>query len=424
MTFALPEEEASVGRVASNPICLNDLSVSRQHCVITKEAEEFKITDLESFNGTFVNGVPVKEHFLKHGDQIAVGDILLLFLLHEVEAETATSPVQLDEGELITRSTTRLRREDAFYLHPEKVLAVLPPTARVARDLNALLKISTVINSVRDLNALQPRLLELILDVIPAERGAIILVEGSPAKQFSIFGRSKLSGQTQPVRVSRTIVSRVLDEGVSILSNDIFEGETFNGAESLVESQTRSLLCVPLAVFGKLLGVIYLDTSDVAVHFDGGDLELLTAISSIAAVALENARHVVRLEHENERLHGELELKHQMIGESPPMRELYKFISKIAPTDSTVLILGESGTGKELAARATYMNSPRAHKPFVAINCATLTEALLESELFGHERGAFTGAVAQKRGKLENADGGTVFLDEVGNCPRSFRLNS
>src|SRR5256885_6729057 len=103
-----------------------------------------------------------------------------------------------------------------------------------------------------------------------------------------------------------------------------------------------------------------------------------------------------------------------MVGESEAMRKVYQFIARVAPTDSTVLIRGESGTGKELAAQAVHQNSPRRERPFVAINCAALTETLLESELFGHERGAFTGALAQKKGKLEVADGGTLFLDEVG----------
>ncbi len=120
------------------------------------------------------------------------------------------------------------------------------------------------------------------------------------------------------------------------------------------------------------------------------------------------------LESTNRRLQAELKLDHNMVGESPPMREVYRRIARVAPTDSTVLITGESGTGKELVARAIHRNSPRADRPFVAINCAAITETLLESELFGHEKGAFTGAVAQKRGKLEIADGGTVFLDEIG----------
>src|SRR5206468_3138319 len=120
------------------------------------------------------------------------------------------------------------------------------------------------------------------------------------------------------------------------------------------------------------------------------------------------------LEGENRRLQSDINLEHNMVGESPQMRVVYQFVAKVAPTDSTVLIRGESGTGKELIARAIHLNSPRSGKPFVAINCAALTESLLESELFGHERGAFTGAIAQKKGKLEVADGGTVFLDEVG----------
>jgi Nif-specific regulatory protein len=131
-------------------------------------------------------------------------------------------------------------------------------------------------------------------------------------------------------------------------------------------------------------------------------------------VARENARHVERLEDENQRLKAEINIEHNMVGESAPMRTVYRFVSRVASTDSTVLITGESGTGKELVARAIHRNSPRVQKPFVAINCAALTETLLESELFGHEKGAFTGALQQKKGKLEVADGGTVFLDEMG----------
>jgi Nif-specific regulatory protein len=152
----------------------------------------------------------------------------------------------------------------------------------------------------------------------------------------------------------------------------------------------------------------------LAAPFDEDDLHLLTGIASIAAVASENAYHVEWLQDENRRLQEDISIEHNMVGESKPMLQVHEFIAKAAPTNSSVLICGESGTGKELAAHALHRNSPRADKPFVTINCAALTETLLESELFGHEKGAFTGATTQKKGKFEVANEGTVFLDEVG----------
>jgi Nif-specific regulatory protein len=149
-------------------------------------------------------------------------------------------------------------------------------------------------------------------------------------------------------------------------------------------------------------------------QFNRDHLQLVTAIAGIAAVAIENARQFEWLETENERLLAAVNIEHNMIGESAAMHRVYHFFSKVAPTDATVLISGESGTGKELAARAMHRNSKRSQKPFMAVNCAALNESLLESELFGHEKGSFTGAFAQKKGRLEVADGGTVFLDEIG----------
>ncbi len=146
----------------------------------------------------------------------------------------------------------------------------------------------------------------------------------------------------------------------------------------------------------------------------GECLFLFLAYEAETPPGLRLERELERLEHERRRLQAQINLDHDMVGESTAIRAVYQFISKVAPADTTVLIHGESGTGKELVARAIHRNSRRSSRPFVAINSAALIEALLESELFGHEKGSFTGAIAQKRGKLEVADGGTIFLDEVG----------
>jgi Nif-specific regulatory protein len=148
----------------------------------------------------------------------------------------------------------------------------------------------------------------------------------------------------------------------------------------------------------------------------------VASIAGISAVALENSRRLLWLEQENLRLAAEINLQHNMVGESPAMKEVYRFLSRVAPTDATVLVGGESGTGKELVARAIHRNSPRAGRPFVTINCAAIPEGLLESELFGYERGAFTGAAGQKKGRLELADGGVVFLDEIGELAPALQV--
>ena len=408
--FSLANEENSIGRDPSNLVSILDSSVSRHHCVIRKRDGHFEIEDLKSRNRTLVNGEAVTGHTLQAGDEIKIGSSVFRFVA-EPQGESTSDEIEIGEA---GASTIVLRKEDAVYLKAAEVISVLPTTARTVRDLNALLRISRVVNSVRGLEALQRQILESVLEVIPADRAAILLTESGAPDFATAFGVDKSGEPKQPVQVSRTIVARVLEEGVAVLSNDISQIQEFSEAESVVVRNIRSVLAVPLEVLDQLLGVIYLDASDPSVRFDSGHLQLLTAVGSTAAMGLENARRVEWLESEFERLQAEMNVEHNMIGDGPRMREVYQFINRVAPTGSTVLIHGESGTGKELVARAIHRNSPRSAKPYVAINCAAITDTLLESELFGHEKGAFTGAAAQKKGKLEVAEGGTVFLDEIG----------
>ncbi len=411
--FPLSGDEVSIGRDPSNEISLLDSLVSRRHCVIRRDTDGFRLQDLESRNNTFIGGVPVRERVLVHGDQIRVGNSILVFQGADTGSIPGHASLSLDATPMPGAATVILRKEDARYLQPSRPDG-LPATAKTVRDLNVLLEFSRTLNSVRGLAALQEKVLEAVLAIVPADQAAVLLTETGVDGFSSIVGRDRRLGPNQPIHASQTILNRVLEENLAVLSNDVQSDDAYREAESLLERRVHSVLAVPLEVQGNMLGVMYLDASSPGVRFDADLLQLVTTLGNIAALAIENARHVERLGGENRRLNEELSIHHSMIGESKAMHEVYGFVSRVAGRDSTVLISGESGTGKELVARAVHTNSGRADKPFVAINCAAITETLLESELFGHERGSFTGAVSQKKGKLEVAEGGTVFLDEIG----------
>lgn len=418
--YFLTEAEIRIGRDPSNSLAISDQSVSRRHCILTRDHDGYKLRDLESRNGTFVNGGVVSEKRLNHADQIAVGDSVFVFLLNEDADGAGTEAVEFDDS--LTQATAQIRPQDVLYLQPERILKELPATSRLGRNLNALLKISRVVHSISDLDQLQAQILELIFEVVPAEHGAILLDVKGDEKFTSLFAHPGSKKRGESVRVSRTITRQVMSQGVAILGADVPSSGGLSEVESLVSFQVRSLLCVPLAVFQKVIGCIYLDTTRPGTRFDRDHLELVASIAGISAVALENSRRLQWLEQENLRLAAEINLKHNMVGECSAMKEVYRFLSRVAPTDATILVGGESGTGKELVARAIHRNSPRAGRPFVTINCAAIPEGLLESELFGYERGAFTGAVTQKKGRLEMADGGVVFLDEIGELAPALQV--
>ncbi|MDX1983284.1 MAG: sigma 54-interacting transcriptional regulator [Bryobacteraceae bacterium] len=404
--YPIHEGQLSIGREPGNDIVLLDGGVSRRHCVIERRGEEFRLEDLGSRNASLVNDIRVGNHALSDGDRIRIGKSLLVFRLHRASLADTLAETAIDLG----RSSVILRAEDVRFL---KSGAPLPATERTVGDMNALLKISKAIHMARSAGALYQQILQSVLEVAGASRAAILLGAG-PDEFDSIICLDRKRGQVEDPDLSRTVIGHVVRQRVAVLTNDIDAEESLQAAESLIMRSVRSVLAAPMEAFQRLLGVLYLESTDPKVQFDENLLELMTAVAGIGALALENANRMDSLEGENRRLAEEIAVNHDMVGEGAAIKQVIESIGRAARSEATVLISGESGTGKELVARAVHRNSDRANKPFIAINCAAIPENLLESELFGHEKGAFTGAVAQKKGKFELAYGGTVFLDEIG----------
>ncbi|HTM40685.1 MAG TPA: sigma 54-interacting transcriptional regulator [Terriglobales bacterium] len=411
-TVELESPEVTIGREAGNLVCVQSAWVSRRHCALRREGGSVVVQDLESRNGTFVNGIPVTQQQLKDGDLLTVGDCSFRFVCQAEPPAAQSAAVELEETTTVLLAPLWLPAAETPYSEAKAALGS-ETGARTLRDLSALLTMASKTASVEDSESLYWQLLGMIFEVIPAERGAILLT-GNAEELLPAFAWDRASGPDRPVRVSRTVVRQVLERRSAVMVNDVAGNVELRDAQSLRLEGVRSLLCAPLLAGERVLGAIYLDCSQGGACFDEQHLQMLTAVAGLAALASQRVWRIESLKSENQRLRADLKLDHSLVGESAALRRALERIAKIAPSDSTVLLCGESGTGKELAARALHTSSPRAQNAFVAINCAAIPETLLESELFGYEKGAFTGAVGQKKGQFEVANGGSIFLDEIG----------
>lgn len=295
-----------------------------------------------------------------------------------------------------------------------------------AHHFKALFEISEEINSVLNLDTLLSKIMDIAMRALDAERGFIILSrEGTQHFQTitarNIDEREVLNSE----QFSTSVIRKIFQTQKGILSHDALEDQRFCDFESVMALKIRSMAAVPLRLRDKFIGVIYVDSIKNRRNFNEKSLNFLEAFSNQAALAIENARLYESLEQENRILKRDMEKIfpfNEIIGQSSTMKQVFSLMEKIARTNVTVLIYGESGTGKELVARAIHAHGPRRNQPFVGQYCGALQETLLESELFGHKRGAFTGAIADKKGLLEIADGGTFFLDEIADI--SFSLQT
>ncbi len=298
------------------------------------------------------------------------------------------------------------------------------PSGRAAENsVVGLYEIVKIINSTLRVEDVLNRVLEIVLKRIRAERGMILVIDPITSALRTRVVRN-IREEDGSKRSPQAVVRDVIETGRSVISADARADERFVDSETVISENIVSILCVPLVIRERIAGAIYVDHREARHLFSQRDLSFLEAFADQAAIAIENARLYEELEQarlrlslENESLRKEVLVdKHldSVVGQSEAVARIQFTVRKAAASASTVLIRGESGTGKGLVARIIHNIGPRRNGPFIKFNCAALPETLAESELFGHEKGAFTGAERRKLGRFELANGGTIFLDEIG----------
>jgi Nif-specific regulatory protein len=295
-------------------------------------------------------------------------------------------------------------------------------------ELTAIYEISKLLGSSLNLKSNLRGVIRVLSEYLNMNRGTVALRSGSEVSIVAAHGMSEEEIKRGRYKLGEGIIGRVAKLGSPIVIPNIGEEPLFlnkTGARKMIKRENVSFLCVPIKFKSEVLGVLSVDRlfETKGVSFEE-DLRLLKIIASLMAqsVKLHNEleRERVAFLEEKESLTRQLKGRYRVeniIGQSDGMQEVFEAIHKVAPSRANVLLRGESGTGKELAAKAIHFMSSRAKEPFIKFNCASIPEGLLESELFGHERGAFTGAMSMRKGRFELADKGTIFLDEIGDLP-------
>ena len=380
----------SLGRSDEVDVVLPDPGLGESHAYLHFDGRDFNIATTERDAELWVNGRKRNKHRLAHEDRIRLGVIELEFSLYD---------------EPVTDETA----------------------ARTLAELNSykkLFEFSQKLMENYELPALLDSLLDVVIQVTNADKGFIVLVEsGEPVvKVARNLRRETISDAVS--HLSDSILARVMKSRTPLIISDALSDAEFKNSLSVVNLKLTSVLCVPMLERGNTLGVIYVGNDNVAQLFDETHLEVLTIFAAQAGLLIRNALLVNELQLDNKTLQERIEQIRfgEILGSSPPMQEVFRKVQKVAVTDISVLITGETGTGKELIAREIHTRSVRAKGPFVTINCGAIPENLLESELFGHVRGAFTGAVANKAGRFQSANGGTLFLDEIGEMPLALQV--
>ncbi|MCE9578022.1 MAG: sigma 54-interacting transcriptional regulator [Deltaproteobacteria bacterium] len=389
--YNLYKKITSIGHGPDNDIVLPDPLVADAYASIHFDGQMYTITTLQRKQEVVINGKKRSKHKLSHDDKLVIGSCELRFALVDdappVEEEAAETVADLDAYTKLYEFSERLVHQ-------------------------------------RDLGELLDALMDAVIEITNADKGFLVLMEGDTVdvKVARNLKRENIADAVS--QLSDSIVAKVVKTRRPVIISDAMHDGEFAAAKSVMQLKLSSVICVPLLDRGRLLGLIYVGNDSIIDLFQQDTMKVLTVFAAQASLIVANALLLNELRVENKRLGERLEQQRfgEIVGTSPPMQQVFRKVEKIAATDISVLITGETGTGKELIAREVHVRSPRATKPFITINCGAIPANLLESELFGHVKGAFTGAVANKQGKFQAADGGTLFLDEIGEMAMELQV--
>ncbi len=382
----------TIGRALGNDVHLPDDSVSDHHAQIVFNGRDFQLEEVDRGADILINGKKKRRARLVNGDRVQLGRAQLGFSMF---SEIMSAPEPDD------------RRSEG--------------SGNVLASLRRLHNFSERLMTTSSVDELLEALLDDIIELTGAARGVVLLVDPGEGDSGTPRVRASRNVKREAIEdpsgaISDSIVRQVLESKRPVIVSDALTDTNFSKSESVIALKLSSVMCVPLLSQGEIIGVIYVGNDEVKHLFHREQLDLLTIFAGQASLMLQNAMLVSALRADQQKLKTELQDKRfgEIIGACTGMMEVFRKLQKVAATDISVLITGETGTGKELIARELHRRSNREKGPFIVVNCGAIPENLMESEMFGHVKGAFTGAVASRPGKFQLADGGTLFLDEIG----------
>jgi transcriptional regulator with GAF, ATPase, and Fis domain len=405
--YSVHKPVTTLGKGLGNDVAISGPGIAEHAAQIVFDGRDFVFEEIDRDTEILINGKKKRRARLVHGDRVTLGHVELGFSMFA----DAPPPAARDDDE-----------RDPGASPGVKVSSELAGVRKLFAFSERLIRRANV-------DELLEAMLDDVIDLTHADKGLLLLVEGDSQESRRLVVRAARNVQKGALAdahggVSDSIVRQVIDSGRAVIVSDALADTTFGQSASVIAMRLSSVMCAPLLSQGQVIGALYVGNDKIKHLFERTQLDLLSIFASQASLILENAMLLSALRADKAKLVAELHDKKfgEIIGACPSMLEVFRKLQKVAGTDISVLITGETGTGKELIAKEIHRRSQRSDGPFVTINCGAIPENLIESELFGHVKGAFTGAIASRPGKFQIADKGTLFLDEIGELPLNLQV--